>query len=61
MSKQSYWRSFNQNEKSHQKGLGMKNIESRVALLKGNYNIESELNKGFKIEITIINPSNEKY
>ena len=51
---------FNQKNKNHQKGLGMKNIESRVSLLKGNYKIESKPNKGFKIELTIINPSNGK-
>lgn len=47
---------FNQDNASHQKGLGLKNIESRVALLNGNYLIESAQNKGFKITITIINP-----
>ena len=48
---------FDQNDLNHQKGLGMKNIESRVALLDGNYQIESQKNNGFKIVITIINPS----
>lgn len=48
---------FNQNLTAHQKGLGMKNIESRVSLLNGNYQIESKPNRGFKIVITIINPS----
>ena len=44
----------------HKKGLGLKNIESRAAMLKGNYIIESEPNKGFKLTLTIINPENEK-
>ncbi|PWG05703.1 sensor histidine kinase [Polaribacter aquimarinus] len=48
---------FNQNNLDHQKGLGMKNIESRVSLLNGNYQIKSQKDKGFKIIITIINPS----
>ena len=48
---------FDQKNEEHQKGLGMKNIESRVSLLDGNYKIESQKNKGFKITITIINPS----
>ncbi|MEE9407023.1 MAG: sensor histidine kinase [Polaribacter sp.] len=47
---------FNPEDKNHQKGLGMKNIESRVALLEGNYSIESKKGKGFKIIITVINP-----
>lgn len=47
---------FDANNKAHQKGLGTQNIESRVSLLKGNYTIESQKNKGFKILITIINP-----
>ncbi|QTE24138.1 sensor histidine kinase [Polaribacter cellanae] len=48
---------FDVKSQHHQKGLGMKNIESRIAILKGNYAIETALNKGFKITITIINPS----
>ena len=44
---------FNSNSKEHRRGLGMKNIESRVALLQGNYHIYSEENKGFKISVTI--------
>lgn len=44
----------------HKRGLGLKNIESRAAMLKGNYIIESEPNKGFKLILTIINPENEK-
>ncbi|TMM32473.1 sensor histidine kinase [Polaribacter aestuariivivens] len=46
---------FDVKSQNHQKGLGMKNIESRVAILKGNYAIETALNKGFKIKITIVN------
>lgn len=48
---------FDYNNQDHQKGLGMKNIESRVSLLNGNYEIESEQNNGFSIKISIINPS----
>lgn len=44
---------FNQINKEKQKGLGMKNIESRVSLLNGNYTIETQENKGFKITIQI--------
>jgi signal transduction histidine kinase len=35
---------FNSEEISLKKGIGLKNIESRVALLKGNFLIESKLN-----------------
>lgn len=51
---------FNAKEKEHQKGLGMKNIESRVSLLEGNYKIESQPNQGFKIDIILTNPQHEK-
>ncbi|WP_405609836.1 sensor histidine kinase [Polaribacter sp. Asnod1-A03] len=44
---------FNANNLENKKGLGMKNIESRVSLLNGNFNITSSVNKGFKIKITI--------
>ena len=44
---------FNPNNLNHKKGLGMKNIESRVALLLGKFRIETEENKGFKIFITL--------
>ena len=44
---------FNMKNESHKKGLGIKNIESRVALLQGTYNIETAKNKGFKISITL--------
>lgn len=37
----------------HKKGLGMKNIESRIALLQGVYTINTSKNKGFKITITL--------
>ncbi len=33
----------------NQKGLGMKNIESRVAFLKGNMILDSEINKGVSV------------
>ncbi|QTD36645.1 sensor histidine kinase [Polaribacter batillariae] len=44
---------FDMHNQNHQKGLGMKNIESRIALLKGNFNIKSEINNGFKIKVII--------
>ncbi|MDX6745720.1 histidine kinase [Polaribacter sp. PL03] len=44
---------FNLNNVENKKGLGMKNIESRVALLEGNHTISSEENKGFKIFIIL--------
>lgn len=46
---------FNVSDQKHQKGLGMKNIESRVTLLAGNYSITSKPNQGFSIEIIIKN------
>ena len=39
--------------KHHKKGIGIKNIESRVKSLKGVFDIQSELNKGTIIKITI--------
>ena len=44
---------FNMKNKKHKKGLGIKNIESRVALLQGNYTITTAKNNGFKISITL--------
>lgn len=44
---------FNMKNEKHKKGLGMKNIESRVALLQGNYTIKTTENSGFKISITL--------
>lgn len=44
---------FNPNNIEHKKGLGMKNIESRVALLQGIYTINTAKNEGFKIEIVL--------
>lgn len=38
---------FNFKNKSNKKGLGIKNIESRVAFLNGELTIKSELNNGF--------------
>lgn len=39
---------INISELQNQKGLGMKNIESRVIFLKGHLNLKSDLNQGFK-------------
>ena len=44
---------FNQKDVHHKKGIGMKNIESRVLLLEGFYTINTEKEKGFKITITV--------
>lgn len=44
---------FNTNDLNHKKGLGMKNIESRVSLLQGNYVVKSKENNGFNITITL--------
>ncbi|WP_439129653.1 sensor histidine kinase [Polaribacter sp.] len=44
---------FDQEKIQHKKGLGMKNIESRIALLQGKYTIKTEENKGFQIDIEI--------
>jgi len=44
---------FDNKDRNHKKGLGMKNIESRVALLEGKYSVDTAKNKGFKIEIII--------
>lgn len=44
---------FNQEKIQHKKGLGMKNIESRIALLKGKHTINTRENKGFQIHIVI--------
>lgn len=44
---------FNVDNINNKKGLGIKNIESRVSLLNGKYKIDSKIGKGFKIEIII--------
>lgn len=44
---------FNLNDANYKKGLGLKNIETRVALLKGVYKIKTSKNKGFQISITL--------
>jgi signal transduction histidine kinase len=44
---------FSENEDSLKKGLGMKNIESRVELLNGKFTIKSEINKGVKALLII--------
>jgi signal transduction histidine kinase len=44
---------FNTHNIDNKKGLGMKNIESRVSLLNGKYSIGSEIGNGFKILIVI--------
>lgn len=40
---------FDSNHKQHQNGLGMKNIESRVAFLNGIITFDSIINKGIKV------------
>ncbi len=42
---------FDIDDHENQKGLGMKNIESRVAYLDGTYTIFSEINKGIKVKV----------
>ncbi|QOD60121.1 sensor histidine kinase [Polaribacter haliotis] len=44
---------FNLKELEFKKGLGMKNIESRVSILNGIFTIETDINSGFAIKITI--------
>jgi signal transduction histidine kinase len=44
---------FNTSEIDARKGLGMKNIDSRISLLNGKYSILSDAGKGFKILIII--------
>ncbi|MGK0326030.1 MAG: signal transduction histidine kinase [Polaribacter sp.] len=44
---------FNQNNPKHKKGLGMKNIDSRLELLRGAITIKSDLNIGIQITINI--------
>lgn len=39
---------FDQTNNKNQKGLGMKNIESRIAFLNGSFTIDSALNKGIR-------------
>lgn len=51
---------FNTENIENKKGLGMKNIESRISLLNGKYSIGSEIGKGFKILIVIYPQDDEK-
>ena len=44
---------FDLKRAQYQKGLGMKNIESRIELLNGKMNISSEINKGVHFTINI--------
>jgi two-component system, NarL family, sensor kinase len=44
---------FNPNDLENQKGLGMKNIESRIALIGATYKIVSSVNKGIEVQIEI--------
>jgi two-component system NarL family sensor kinase len=44
---------FIEDDDSTKKGLGMKNIESRVELLNGSFTIKSEPNKGVKVVLTM--------
>ncbi len=43
---------FESNSDSAQKGLGMKNIESRINFLNGTFSLKSSLNNGVKINFT---------
>jgi len=51
---------FNAKDIENKKGLGIKNIESRVSLLNGKHNIGSEIGHGFNILIVIHLLENEK-
>ncbi|PQJ69171.1 sensor histidine kinase [Polaribacter butkevichii] len=51
---------FNTDNIDNKKGLGMKNIESRISLLNGQYSIGSEIGNGFKILIVIYPQDDEK-
>ncbi|CAM2848644.1 Histidine kinase-, DNA gyrase B-, and HSP90-like ATPase [Flavobacterium succinicans] len=42
---------FDESCEEHQKGLGLKNIESRVSFLNGSLSFHSEVNKGVTVEI----------
>lgn len=44
---------FNTEDVKHKKGIGLKNIESRVAILNGKISTRSELNKGIDVSIII--------
>ena len=44
---------FNTDNINNKKGLGMKNIESRISLLNAQYSIENKIGNGFKIIIVI--------
>ena len=40
---------FDLNQLENHKGLGMKNVVSRVAILEGNLSIESQMNNGISV------------
>ena len=44
---------FNNDDIKNKKGIGLKNIESRVAILNGKLSTKSALNKGIKVSIII--------
>lgn len=41
---------FDETNCAHQKGLGLKNIESRISFLKGSLSFQSKMNKGVSVE-----------
>ena len=43
---------FDSKNAENQKGLGMKNIDSRISFLNGNIKIDSQINKGVIVDIT---------
>lgn len=43
---------FDKNEAENNKGLGMKNIESRISFLNGTFRLDTEPNKGIKVFFT---------
>lgn len=42
---------FDLNDLENQKGLGMKNIESRISLIEAKYNLHSKINHGIEVQI----------
>ena len=43
---------FDVSEKESKKGLGMRNIESRIDFLKGEYRLSSQINEGFNFQFS---------
>ncbi|MBC8756546.1 sensor histidine kinase [Kordia sp. YSTF-M3] len=48
---------FDSTNKAHKKGLGMKNIESRLRIINATYEVNSSLKKGIQVVIEIAQPN----